>query len=155
MHRFSAFVDAFNVKAKAILKDIESSRAALNGAIKYWKDQNGPKRGKKKKPKSSKYTSETNFWVHSVPTERYVLTKLGNRYPWWPARICQVKDESLEKELEKLDRVVISFVGGEQLFVVVKGTQIKPYSREVMKGDTSKFDEDLVSSWKEVSENNG
>ena len=75
-------------------------------------------------------------------------------YPWWPSRICNAKNHSISSTLASLGRVLVAFVGDEELRIVRDNIDIKPYTgeREGKEDDMGKYDDDLVEKYEQVSE---
>ena len=134
-----------------MLKTLQQEKQNLLDALEYWDRGTSLKRkGKGQSKKKERFNSATKVWASTSATDRFVLGKVPG-YPWWPARICSAKKSSISSALTSVNRVLISFVGEQHIYVVKDPEEVKPYRGEMVTDeDLSKYDSNLVKKLKEV-----
>jgi len=163
--RFAALTHTFLHSAMEILPKLDEEQVTFLAAMKSWQKEaeNNPdatfddgrrrrstrresssaKKTPPRPPSQEKFNSATKLWINWYPTDEIVWAKVFD-HPWWPSRLCKVKDKKISAMLSRLNRVVINHVGDERIFVV-KRNDIREYSDE-RKEDMSKYDEGVIES---------
>lgn len=76
-----------------------------------------------------------------------MLAKSPGR-PWWPAFVCHPIDQKMVRALASTNRVLLCYVGREELHVV-KGNETKKFSPGVKDTiDASQYDGNLIAKYK-------
>jgi len=149
--RFAALVTALKTRASPTLEKMAKDKKALSKAIAHWETSGKTrKKAKKNTAPSKKFGSATEIWENVAPTDQFVMCKVEG-FPWWPARVCVSKGDETAKALDSLDRVLVSFVGEQHLYVVQKDGEMKPFEQKVEEGDVSTFSAEVIKNVKNVS----
>eukprot|EP00592_Proboscia_alata_P006389 CAMPEP_0194353688 /NCGR_PEP_ID=MMETSP0174-20130528/1970_1 /TAXON_ID=216777 /ORGANISM="Proboscia alata, Strain PI-D3" /LENGTH=1930 /DNA_ID=CAMNT_0039122345 /DNA_START=179 /DNA_END=5971 /DNA_ORIENTATION=+ len=136
LSRFSALVFNLVHESNEILNELEERNETFLKAIGDWEDNRcdsddeqalskSRKRKKKTRRQKEKYTSLTKVWTDTKTTENIVWGKIDD-HPWMPAQLRNVNDPDVATQLEDVKRVVIRFIGNEDINVV-KGNNTKPF----------------------------
>lgn len=140
-----------------ILDKLDVEKMSLIQVVEYWKanlNKDGTKKSKSKKGKTKnigiKYTPEINVWGYSSFSQDCVMVKVSDDMPWWPARICILKDESIQESFEEFKRSLVSLLGDGRYFIVDKNSQIKSCSDEIDE-DSTQYSKMLMTKRDEVS----
>ena len=139
MSKMAALVSAFYEKASAKLEKIEGESMALHDALDSWDKANSLR--KKKSTDSTRDPSEV--WANVKFSDDFCLVKV-EEFPWWPARRCIPKDESLSTQLEGVERHLVALVGESGSLRLVKTDQIIPFSEKLPE------DEDLAKHSRDI-----
>ena len=152
-HRVAALSTALVTLATPKLEKLARDRNNLLKAIEYWDANQTARKSRSKKKKKEKFDSATEVWANTeITTETFIMAKVEG-YPWWPARVCEIRDPFVAESLERLDKKLISFIGEEHLHVVDAHDEIKPFSGEIeVEDDLSCYSADVVGKLKKVSE---
>ncbi len=147
--RFAALVTALKSRALPYLDKLAKDKKALSKALAYWETSfKTRKKGKKNTYQSKKYSSATEIWANVESTDQFVMCKVEG-FPWWPACICNPKDEEVAESLASVKRMLVSFVGEQHLYVVEKETEVKPFDASFEENDD--YPADVIKNVKNVS----
>ena len=149
--RFAAIVAALKSRTTPRTEKIMKDKKALSKAMAYW-ETSGKTRKKTKKPASSskKYGSGTEIWADVEPSDEFIMCKVEG-FPWWPACVCVSKDDDIAKSMKSLNRILVSFVGEQHLYVVEKDSEVKPFDDTFTEDDSSSYSPEAVKNVKNVS----
>ena len=98
------------------------------------------------------FHSASEVWAPTeITTNDFIMAKVEG-YPWWPARVCDIKDSNVADSLKRLDKEMISFIGEEDLHVVDAHDDIKCFSSESVEAEDelSVYSVDIVKKLKKV-----
>ena len=140
LSKFAALSAAFVAKASTKLDKLESEQDTLRHAVDAWVRASSS-RNKKKSTKDISEPSEV--WTNVTFTDDFCLAKV-DKYPWWPAKKCIVKEEELAQSLQSVGRCLVSLVGELGGLRVIKTESLLPFS------ETLPEDEDLSNHSKEM-----
>ena len=131
MSRLASLVAGFTHDAGIKVSKMEVEHHALIQAVSKW-EKGDDKRTKTKK--QSSYSGLSEVWADVRITDEIIMAKLDD-YPWWPAKMCQVKDPELASKLGKLNRSLVTLIGERGDLRLVNDDDIKPFTG-------SQFDEE-------------
>lgn len=90
---------------------------------------------------------DTFFWISCSRTTQLVSAKLLDR-PWWPAFICHPLDQKIARDLASVNRVLLCYVGREELYAVKKKDtkEYKPNAKSEI--DASQYDSKMIAKYR-------
>jgi len=153
-------------KAMEVLGKLEEGHDSLWSALAVWQKQQSkesleiaPRRNTRnskvntkpppKKKGTEKTDTETFFWINCSRTFELVLAKSPGG-PWWPAFVCHPKDQKMVRALASTNRILLCYVGREELHVV-KANDTKKYSPGVKDTiDSSQYDGNFIAKYKSI-----
>lgn len=124
--KMAALAAGFSAKASERLTKIESEQETLEKFIEVWGKASTLRKQKEKK---QELFETPEVWADVTFTEEFCLAK-GSNYPWWPAKKCIAKDETLSKSLDTYGRVLVSLIGESGGLRVVRTEDILPFSEK-------------------------
>lgn len=148
--RFAALFAALKYRATPILEKLVKDKKTLSKAISHWEASSKTrKKSKKSKPAPKKYGSGTEIWADVLLTDQFVVCKVEG-FPWWPARVCAAKDSDIATSLETVERVIVSFIGEQHLYVV-ENDEVKPFSDNTLSEDNTNVPPEVIKNVNMVS----
>ncbi|KAL3924384.1 MAG: hypothetical protein SGILL_001084 [Bacillariaceae sp.] len=126
MSKMAALVSAFYEKASAVLEKIEGESMELEDALDSLEKSNSLRN--KKSSDSSRDPSEV--WANVEFSDNFCLAKV-EEFPWWPARRCIPKEESLSSRLKDVDRSLVALIGESGSLRLSSADQIIPFSERL------------------------
>jgi len=143
--RFAALFAALKCRATTTLEKLVKDKKTLSKAIFHWEASSKTrKKSKKSKPAPKKFSSGTEIWANVSLTDQFVMCKVEG-FPWWPARVCVAKDSDIAKSLESVERVLVSFIGEQHLYVVEKD-EVKPFSDTALPEDNTNVPAEVIKN---------
>jgi hypothetical protein len=143
--RFAALVAALKFRAAPSLEKLVKDKKTLSKAILHW-EASSKTRKKLKKTKNApkRFGSGTEIWANISLTDQFVLCKVEG-FPWWPARVCDAKDSDVSQSLESVEKVLVSFVGEQHLYVVGKN-EVKPFNDDSLNNENTDFSAEVMKN---------
>lgn len=149
--RFAALVTALKSRALPRLDKLIKDKKVFSKAIAYWETSGKTrKKGKKNTHQSKKYSSATEIWANVEASNQFVMCKVEG-FPWWPACVCIPKDDESAESLVSLNRMLVSFVGEQHLYVVDKVSEVKPFNEMYEEKEAGSYSADVIKNVKNVS----
>jgi hypothetical protein len=151
MTRIAALSTALKTIAMPKLQKVAKDKKNLSKAIEYWEASFKTRKSRSNKKKKESFDSASEVWAPTeITTQTLIMAKVEG-YPWWPARVCDIKDSDVADSLKRLDKEMISFIGEEHLHVVDSHGEIRSFSGEIeAEDDLSVYSTDVVKKLKKV-----
>ena len=144
LSRFAALLTTLKHRATPSLDKLAKDKKTLSKAIAHWEASARTRKKSKKSKGSNKFGSGSEIWANVAPTDQFVFCRVDT-FPWWPARVCIAKDDEVRESLKSLDRVLVSFIGEQHLYVV-ENDEVKPFSEDFVKQDLSSYSPEVAKS---------
>lgn len=132
LSRLAALAAAFTRNGTERLTKLEIERDALDSAISLWekeeeRNQKKIQAGKKPTASNTQDVGTSEVWANVIITNEFCMAKV-EKYPWWPAKLCEAKDSSVAQSLEKLNRCIVALIGEMGSLRVVKKDDVVPFT---------------------------
>ena len=155
LSRMASLAAGFVHDANEQLDKIEVEHEDLLEAVTKWEKEEERRQkclaeNKTFRP-SKNYSGPSEVWANVRFTDEICMAKAED-YPWWPAKKCEVRDPSMAKSLDDLNRCLVSLIGEMGgLRVVKRDTDVKPFTGKAVETEeleqvqeNSQQEEDLV-----------
>ncbi|GKY92276.1 hypothetical protein MPSEU_000198700 [Mayamaea pseudoterrestris] len=124
--RLASLVAGFTHDASIKLTKMEIEHHDLLKAITRW-EKDTERLSKNKVKKTSSFSGPSEVWADVRVTDDIVMVK-AERFPWWPAKKCIIKDIELAQKLGKLRKSLVSLIGERGDLRIVDDDDIKPFT---------------------------
>ena len=141
LSRLAALTSAFSQVCESRFSKITEEKEDLLDAISRWQKNVSRARGGKKNKAEPEFNAPSEVWADVRFTEEICMVKAEN-WPWWPAKICEAKDDELRATLLDLKHTLVALVGENGGLRIVKEEMIRPFTGKAIAdeewGETAK-----------------